>query len=153
MTVRNTSNVPAYNVSVEDTFPAHQMSIGDAGGGIVSGDRIRWTVGTLSANETRTFTYNGTLRSSLRQGDVVQNNVRVTADNIGAVPNAVASVRIIQILPATGAGFTGPLSTVGAMLRPFGSTSSPAAIPSILWLSIALMGLAAGGGLGKRFLL
>lgn len=53
----------------------------------------------------------------------------------------------------TGAGFTGPLSTVGAMLRPFGATSSPASIPSILWLSIALMGLAAGGGLGKRYFL
>ncbi len=150
VTVRNVSNFAASNVTVEDTFPSQQMTIHDAGNGIVSGNMIRWTVGALGANETRTFTYSGVLQANLRQGDTVQNSVRVTADNLGAIPNAVATVRIIQILPATGAGFTGPLDTAAALLRPFSSNSS-STMPSIVWLSIALMGMAAGGGIGKRY--
>ncbi len=154
ITIRNVSNAIARNVVVVDNFVSSRMSVAEVGAGLVSGDRITWSIGQLSPNETRTFTYRGKLSPNLAHGDDVLNTVQASGENLSAIPRASVNIRVSrnQPLPPTGlTDNTGPLENTGRFLRPLGGTA--AATPAVMWTSLALMGVAVGGRFGRRYFL
>ncbi len=151
ITIHNTSAEEVRDVRVEDSFPSSQLSIIDPGTGQVSGSVIRWNIGTLAPDETRSFSYRARLSGHLRNGDVVTNTVRVTGGNLDSYPTAMAQVTILQQLPQTGVDdYTGPLHG-SFLLRPLDADA--AHVPAIAWSSLILMAVSIGSRVGRKYLL
>ena len=145
--VHNDSDQDLENLQVVDTFIASQMTILNSGGGDASQGRLAWTIDTLAAGESETFSYTARMSNGLRHGDVVENTVTVRGKS------ARYLVRIIKHLPQTGeSDLLNPI----AEERPYSLTSTSSSqdtFPITVLLTLTLMGLSAGGvGLRRMFL-
>ena len=157
LTLRNTGDRAATNVIVEDQFNAGQLSILDPAGGSVSGNGLRWTFDRIEANTTRTLRYTARISTSMRHGDVVQNNVTVTG---GASASDSNLVRIVQQLPQTGitggslrggSDYLSPVS-VRTATRSENESAVATIVTVISWLATISTGVGAGALVGRKFL-
>jgi uncharacterized repeat protein (TIGR01451 family) len=112
---QNTTPATLTDGEVDVTFPLTKIAVTDVGSGVVNDDRISWTIPTLAAGESKTFTYKTTLSSALTQGDVVRTVVSFRAKNLAKPATASAQVRV------------GPTSVALAS----SSSSSVASVPAV----------------------
>ncbi len=148
ITIRNGTAEAVTGVQVSDLFDPNKVSMSNIDGGSMSNGSIVWDIGSIGSGETRILRYTGTLSSSLRHGDSVQNTATMTSDK-GQMGGA-ATVRIIQHLPQTGAGdYTGPLDDGSQFLRPIAAAQNGSALPLTIW-SVMLSGIGTMGYFGKR---
>ena len=84
LTVNNTGTSNAYEVIVNDPFPAGKFTTFTAGttpAGFTfgtSGDTVTFTGGTINAGATATFTFTAVLTSAVAPGEVLNNTATVT---------------------------------------------------------------------------
>ena len=86
------------------------------------------------------------------------NTARVSGNGI-TTRTARAEVRIVQFLPQTGVGrFTASLLNNSQFLRPWNSSdaaqaqsgTSDAAIPMVVWMTVAILGFGVGGNMSRK---
>ena len=158
--VRNDNGQSSDEVTVEDSVDSGNMTIVDAGGGAVSGNTIRWSLGRLEGNGTRSFTYRLRLGYDLHQGDSIVNHVRVQGQGGARLSEQSAVLRIIEHLPQTG--------VLGSLLKPpsqylrewkAGSNDMSAQAQqassftiTVFFLTLIGMGVATGSMIAKQFL-
>jgi hypothetical protein len=95
------------------------LHVTDAGDGMFATTHIDWHLAALAPSQKATFSYAGTLSSSLKQGDVVTTIVEVTTAQ-GGMHVATTDVNITEYLPVTGTDdrFLAPLDN-DVLLRPY----------------------------------
>ncbi len=148
ITIRNGTSEAVTGVQVSDLFDANKVAMSNIDSGSMSNGSIVWDIGSVGPGETRIIRYTGTLSSSLRHGDSVQNTATMASDK-GQMGGS-ATVRIIQHLPQTGAGDnTGPLDDGSQFLRPISAAQEGSALPLTIW-SVMLSGIGTMGYFGKR---
>ncbi len=150
--VKNGTSEAMQNVRIEDVFNASQLLVQVAdGGNMIAGGRITYELGTLNAGESRTIRYTGQAAATLRHGDIIVNTATMTSSK--GSQSATVQARILQQLPQTGAGYTGPLQSERAFLRPVTHGSSAGAVPAAATASMMVSGAGALGYFLRRFFL
>ncbi len=148
LTVRNSSNTDAHNIVLEDAFLPEQLSVMDAGGAQVNGDRLNWYIGDLRSGQARTFVYTAHVNDFVPQGTSIVNEARayVGSNPAPVVPVAVSDVAVF--MPRTGANdrFLSPLEDTSRFLSPIGSSSRGAVLAGIL----SVMGLVTIGAVAMK---
>lgn len=147
--VRNTTNVPVYNVRVFDLVPTDKIVVTDPGDALVSGNSLSWSVRLLGPSETTYFRYRVNVLESVNHGDVIHNTTVARADDVDD-RLALHSVTVIQQMPQTGivaANGAAALRTLFPM-----RTASHSALPLSLWLTLLGMSVGAGGNILRRTL-
>ncbi len=140
--VRNDSNNPLTNVMMEDTMDsAAGASILNPEGAQVSGTMLRWSIGTIEARTTRTYTY--TVRLGYDAQGYIMNRVLLRG-NFGEI-SATASVHILEELPQTGF-FTDFLTPPSAHLKKIKNpTAEESSSLTAMTLLLSLISIATGG--------
>jgi len=155
VTIRNAGGGSVPDMVVEDTFSSGNITVEEAGGGVITGNGITWTGLSLGANSTRVLQYRVRVSPSMRNGEIVSNTV--TVRSAAGVMTDTEQVRILTGLPQTGG--SGYLrGDLGAHLRP--RVRAPEAdagiplgnLPMIVWTQILAMGIGAGSWFGKKVL-
>ena len=148
ITVRNNSNRTITSVVVEDTYPTSDFFVSNVGqNGVNNGRSIRWEVGSLARNESKTFTYSATING--RHGQTFHNSVVVTGRGMNQAGDQ-NEVRVIELLPQTGTFgrfFGGSTLTASTSSADAAGTGT---LPFIIWTTILSIGLAGGGLMGRR---
>lgn len=124
------------NLRIEAYYDPAKMTVSNAGGGTISGDTIRWHLGTFAANETRTVRFAATVKTTLPHGSSVRVNTKMWASDVERTSGH--TLWILSHLPQTGID-----------LAALQAAASPTANP-LAFLSMMLMGVGAGGGLMKK---
>ncbi len=82
--VRNTGSVNATNVKVVDTYDKVRLSnitnLNPSGTVDATAGTITWNVGTVNAGQTVALTFDATITSAARNGDIITNIAIITAD-------------------------------------------------------------------------
>jgi uncharacterized repeat protein (TIGR01451 family) len=152
ITLRNLGSSAVQNITVNDMYPAHQMTIVEAGNGQLQNGRILWTIPVLGAGEVRTFTYRAQLAWNLTSGTTVQNTVTVTSSTGGSTVG-VATIQIPYQMPQTGANdFVSPLENTSAFLRPVTGAEGGSGVLAIVLSTVGVMGTIGGTIIRRKFL-
>lgn len=114
LTIKNTGNQPGQNVVVEDTIdPTTLTNIVPNNGGVLSGNTIRWTLGTLAAGQSQTLSFAATVNPSIEAGKKIENVALVKSDKVpdGQQTNKVTldvtkpDVTVVKVATTKKAGF------------------------------------------------
>ncbi len=81
ISITNSTNVAATNVTVTDSLPSGLTNVSAGNGGNVSGNQVTWNNQTVPANGTLTLTVNGTTQN-VSNGTSLTNYVTVTGTNL-----------------------------------------------------------------------
>ncbi|MCA9523905.1 MAG: DUF11 domain-containing protein, partial [Myxococcales bacterium] len=81
--VKNTGNQDATNVVVEDEIDATTLTaVTPQDGGTLVGQTIRWNLGTVKVQETRTVTFRATVSPTVTKGAKIRNVALIRADKL-----------------------------------------------------------------------
>jgi hypothetical protein len=118
--MRSTSFSDISNIVLTATIPLQQMTIAGLGGGTELDNRIQWTVDSLPALQSRTFSYDVSLLPSLKDGDIVRTSAAATVAGVLA-QTTNGEVHVIARLPQAGADdqFFAPLEDTTKNLSPY----------------------------------
>ena len=151
VTVENTGDETLHNIEIIDNFsPAGISVIDDGDADKRTNDSLTWELDSLSPGKTKVFRYRIAVDAGAFAGQIIRNDVRVTSDE-DADDTASTNVSVITGLPQTGFGLTG--DGPSAFLQPYRGKSAGGAVPFTALLTVTISGLAAGAGLGKKFLI
>ncbi|MDP6575091.1 MAG: hypothetical protein QF755_01185 [Candidatus Peribacteraceae bacterium] len=158
ITIRNTSPYAADGIIVDDSFTAGSFTVEDAAAGQVSGNGIKWTIPSLAPNAMRVIRYRVRISPSMKHGQNISNTVTVTSPDVAGSVSDTEVVNVIEFLPQTGiGGFFNSLSAENQdyVIRPRArnASSSPIALPMIIWYNIIAIGLGGGALAGRRLFL
>ncbi len=155
--LRNNTNRTITNIDVQDVCGEGDLLVRELsdGGRIESDGSLRWRIGSLRPQETRTLRYRVQVDPNLRHGQRLENAVTVRSDG-----RSIASDRevllVTEQLPQTGiSDVFAPLRSsthLRKITRARPHSTNPPALPPIAWGGVVIAGLAVGGLLGKRIL-
>ncbi|MBM3230979.1 DUF11 domain-containing protein [Candidatus Peregrinibacteria bacterium] len=157
VTIRNPGNADIANATLEDQYPSQYLTIIDAGGGNDSSGTIRWNLGTLRRNSTTIVRYRARVKEGLTLGTSILNTATVRGNNL---TRSDTHTIVVPRPPQTGLG--GFLKSLGGNDQYIterneeltsDTSSQDSALPMIVWMTTILTGLAAGGAIGRKFLL
>jgi uncharacterized repeat protein (TIGR01451 family) len=118
--VSNKTNTIMTNLVVENTLPAGKMTVIDPSGGIVSGERITWTIESLEPGQSRLVRFQGEIAKTIGHGESIVNIVTLRGGKLPVTVTATSEVSVIQKLPQAGVGdYTKPLEDTSKYLRPY----------------------------------
>jgi len=116
--VRNTGSVNATNVKVVDTYDKVRLNnitnLNPAGTVDAAAGTITWNVGTLNAGQTVALTFDATITSAARNGDVIVNVAIISADN--TPDQRVQADFPINLIVVTETPRSGGLEIVGTLI-------------------------------------
>ncbi|TSC57968.1 MAG: hypothetical protein Greene041619_844 [Candidatus Peregrinibacteria bacterium Greene0416_19] len=114
LTLRNPGTVPAYNLDLEDAFPAGKLVILESRGGTVAEDRVTWMIDELDAGETRVIRVEAEVGKDL-ENDTILNIVTLRG---GGLPvTTTTDVKVMGRLPQAGVEYTKPLEDTSKFVR------------------------------------
>lgn len=152
VTVENNTDDTLEDITVEDRISGSSYSIIDDGDADSrSGNTLKWEIDELEEGDSVTFRYRIVVDQTAYAGAVITNNVTVENDDFD--DSASATVMVINTLPQTGVGSTGPTAKDTTHLRPFSGATGAPALPAVMMVIISLLGAGAGMGFGRRFLI
>ncbi len=125
--VRNLTLTPAANVTVIATLPTTSLvqSTSDSGGTqSVNGRQVTWTLPTLGANATATFTY----RVATSAAGTATFTVGVTANGADSDPSNNSAVETTTVQPMVGGTVCASPTLSGPTILPAGTTTGAADI-------------------------
>ena len=125
--VRNLTLTPAANVTVIATLPTTSLvqSTSDSGGTqSVNGRQVTWTLPTLGANATATFTY----RVATSAAGTATFTVGVTANGADSDPSNNTAVETTTVQPMVGGTVCASPTLSGPTILPAGTTTGAADI-------------------------
>lgn len=145
--VRNTSTKTLNFLEVDDVLDFTRLSIVDIGGGMMTGQGIRWNVRSLNASEFLTFRYSVRVTDNVAHGDVIYNMTKARADDVRE-KYAYNQVYVVKVMPQTGT--LASLPSEERFISPLQNTVGQGVLT--LFATIITMGTAAGGIFTRRFL-
>lgn len=150
VTIKNISSAPLSNFQVLYAFSPVQLTVGESDG-VAGNGSVEWTIDSLQPNQKRALRVQAALANDLQQGDAAHVTAVATVNGITQESTGNYDVRAIVALPRTGPGDNfAPLENTSRYLFPLGNTT---AVPAIVWAAAALLGIAGGGVIGKRYFL
>ena len=114
--------------------------------------------GVFAPNAMRVIRYRVRISPSMKHGQNISNTVTVTSPDVAGSVSDTEVVNVIEFLPQTGiGGFFNSLSAENQdyVIRPRArnASSSPIALPMIIWYNIIAIGLGGGALAGRRLFL